>query len=231
MTNLKNKLTKAFTNSKSKRLYSYQNQNILSSKIILKEFQIKRLQETHQDLYLNKGTKKATEFFLNELYGFKDLRNRDIECEKLIPILVNTFPEQTLKLLTEAFELDSLTENLETKMAEELIPILNEGIKIEDVYWKMYVLHSTRKERLEQLNLVKNIGVELCEVVKIPFIEQLLFSMRFPSKLLKVGEIHNFLENGFKTFKYTENPINFVNTIYERELKILEYNFSSKILK
>lgn len=222
-------LQKSLDNASEKRNLVLNNPKLLKAKIDLKTFQINRLKSTHSDLAQNPGTKDATEFFLNELYGFKDLRKRDKEAAKLIPLIVKMFPTETLKVITDSFVLDSLTEDLETEMAQNLV---NDNITLEsltdELYWKYYLKNSTKEERLLQLNYVRDIGYELCSITRFPLIEQVLKMMRLPAKLANLTEIHNFLEHGFFTFKKTKDPEKFIDSIYYRELAIINNAFFSQ---
>ncbi len=59
-------------------------------------------------------------------------------------------------------------------------------------------------------------------------IEQVLKMMRLPAKLANLTEIHNFLEHGFFTFKKTKDPEKFIDSIYYRELAIINNAFFSQ---
>lgn len=196
---------------------------LLESKIALKQFQVDRLKQTHSDLLNNPETREAALFFLNEIYSFKDLSKRDRDLEKLLPTMGKMFPENTLEVIANAMVLDGLTEELETKMAIKLGKSFTESD-----YFKCYQEETSYEERLKQLNLVKDLGYNLCALVKLPLIATTLKMMRVPAKLANLEEMHEFLNTGFQTFKNTKNPEGFINTLVTREKDILNKIFQKK---
>ena len=187
------------------------------------QFQVNRLKETHHDLLINEDTKEATLFFLNEIYSFKDLTKRDRDLERLLPTMGKLFPENTLSVIANAMVLDSLTENLETKMALAI------GESVTTVkYNKAYKTKTSYEERLEQFMLVKDLGDCLCNLVKIPLVETSLKIMKFPARMANLEDMHLFLHTGFQTFKNTKNPELFIETLIKREKIILENLFNTK---
>jgi len=220
---LHNALLKSLTDAKNFRLLAAQNAELLGVKNSLKRFQVSRLKQTHKDFLNSPDTQEATCFFLEELYNTKDLTQRDSQTEKLIPFILKVFPKQTLQIISKAFTLDALTERLDTQMANAIILDSGNNVTITEQEYKKYCTKATTKhEREQQLNLVREVGLELCSVVKIPLISQVLKTMRIPAKIANLLEIHNFLERGFNTFKNTNNPEFFVTNIYSREMDVLQ---------
>lgn len=219
-------LNKVVTNlriAKDLRIKAKLDNSLLESKIALKKFQVNRLKITHSDLLNNRETKDAALFFLNEIYSFKDLSKRDRDLEKLLPTMGKMFPENTLEVIANAMVLDALTEQLETKMAEKLGKDFTE-----EEYFNIYKTETTYEERLKQLELVKDLGYCLCSLVRLPLIATTLKMMRMPARIANLQEMHDFLENGFTTFKNTRNPENFINTLVKREKEILDDIFDKK---
>lgn len=209
--------------AKNLRQKAKSDSSLLESKIALKKFQVDRLKKTHSDLLNNPETKEAALFFLNEIYSFKDLSKRDRDLEKLLPTMGKMFPENTLEVIANAMVLDGLTEELETKMALKLGKSFTEAD-----YFKYYQEETSYEERLKQLNLVKDLGYNLCSLVKLPLITTTLKMMKVPAKLANLDEMHEFLNTGFQTFKNTKNPENFINTLVTREKDILNKIFQKK---
>lgn len=209
--------------AKTLRLEAKENNELLNSKMALKEFQVNRLKKTHHDLLDDVKTKNATLFFLNEIYSFKDLSKRDRDLEKLLPTMGKMFPENALEVISKAMVLDSLTEELETKMAERLKKNFTEK-----EYFTAYKKYTTYEQRMKQLKLVEELGYSLCSLVKIPLISTTLKVMGLPAKIANLEEMHNFLYSGFQTFKETSQPENFIKILTEREKIILDQIFEIK---
>ena len=204
------------------------NPDLSLAKSVLKKFQTDRLKETHADLLASPETYKATNFFLKEIYSFKDLTQRDMDLEKIIPIMEKTFPQNTLETIAQGITLDALTETLDTTIA------LNLGTNFSyEQYISAFKNLTTKEQRLQQINMVEAVGNSLAMLVKIPFLSTTLKMMRIPAKLANVYSLHEFLETGFTVFKETKNPEKFVETLISREKQILEqiYSENSKGLK
>lgn len=201
---------------KQERENAKTNVSVLSSKIALKAYQLKRLKETHADLLFSSDTKGAAEFFFKEIYGVKDLTQRDKDIEKLIPIMETAFPLNALETITQAIVLDALSEKLDTQMALRL------GANFtEEEYMQAFREIGTKEERETQINLVETLGLSLCQLVRIPLLATSLKVMRIPAKIAGIYNLHEFLESGFTVFKNTKNPENFVLTLVRREREIL----------
>lgn len=222
-TDLLNKVVTNLRIAKDLRIKAKLDNNLLEAKMALKKFQVERLKMTHADLLNNRETKDAALFFLNEIYSFKDLSKRDRDLEKLLPTMGKMFPENTLEVIANAMILDALTEQLETKMASKLGKNFTE-----EEYFNVYKTETTYEERIQQLNLVKDLGYCLCSLVRLPLIATTLKMMRMPARIANLQEMHDFLENGFTTFKNTRNPENFINTLVGREKEILDKIFEKK---
>lgn len=223
MLNKNELLDKVVTNlriAKALRIQAKNNPQLLKAKIALKKFQVARLKETHKDLISNRETREAALFFLNEIYSFKDLSKRDQDLEKLLPMLGKVFPENTLEVIANAMVLDALTEQIETKMAEKLSDVFTE-----EEYFKVYKEDTNYEERVNQLDLVNKLGNCLCSLVRTPLISTTLKMMAFPAKIANLSEMHDFLNNGFQTFKNTKNPENFIHTLVSKEKIILDNIF------
>ncbi len=190
---------------------------LLAARTALKRYQSARLAETHADLLANPNTQGAARFFLDELYGANDLSQRDVDLERIIPTLQKMLSYESLHTITDAIVLDALSERLDTAMARVL------GTEFtEPMYVAAYRIATTRDERAHQLELVRQLGDSLCELVNIPLLSVTLSIMKGPAKLAGLGKLHEFLHEGFTTFKRMKKPTLFVNTIVERERKVME---------
>jgi hypothetical protein len=193
-----------------------------ASRTALKEYQAKRLRETHKDLLNGYATRGAAEFFLKEIYGSKDLSQRDKDVEKLIPMMETAFPLNTLETITQAIVLDALSEKLDMAMANELGPVFTD-----EQYIEAFKKVASKEEREKQINLVESLGMSLCQLVRIPLLSTTLKMMRFPAKIAGIYSLHEFLENGFNVFKDTGNPEFFIKTLVSKEREILQNIYQS----
>jgi hypothetical protein len=189
---------------------------LLAARIALKRYQSGRLGETHADLLANPNTHDAALFFLEELYGAHDLSQRDVDLERIIPTLQKMLSYESLHTITEAIVLDALSERLDTAMARVLGTEFTDGM-----YIAAYRTATTREERERQLDLVQELGDSLCSLVKIPLLAVTLTIMKGPARLAGLGDLHEFLDTGFSTFKKMRAPKKFVETIVGRERQVM----------
>jgi len=212
-----NILNKSLKSAMTSRQNAMTSPSLLLAKKRLKEFQLSRLRQTHQDLLNDYTTAKAAQFFLNEVYGSHDLNQRDKDLERFVPMITTIFPLNTIETIAKAAQLDALTEKLDTALALALSPNFSE-----QEYKEKYLIASSRQERLLQLDLVQELGVSLASLVHIPFLASTLKVMRLPAKMANMSALHEFLETGFNTFKSLPDPEGFIRSITSKERAILE---------
>ena len=196
---------------------------LLEARTALKRYQSARLGGTHADLLANPNTAGAARFFLDELYGANDLSQRDVDLERIIPTLQKMLSYESLNTITEAIVLDALSERLDTAMAR----VLGAGFS-EAMYVAAYRTATTREDRSRQLDLVQQLGDSLCELIKMPLLSVTLTIMKAPAKVAGLGKLHDFLNEGFTTFKRMKKPAQFVETIVGRERQVMEHIYAGR---
>jgi hypothetical protein len=208
---------------KQERLHAKTQPALHAARTSLKLYQSGRLAITHADLLAGTDTHDAAVFFLEELYGAHDLSQRDVDLERIIPTLRRLISYEALYAITNAIVLDALSEQLDTAMAREL------GVKFTEAeYAAAYRKVGTPETRARQLELVEGVGEAMCELVKIPLLSMTLTVMRGPARVARLGDLHEFLESGFVTFKKMPNPALFVSTIVTRERHAMDNLFNSR---
>jgi hypothetical protein len=75
---------------------------------------------------------------------------------------------------------------------------------------------------------VQELGDSLCELVKIPLLAVTLTIMKGPAMLAGLGDLHQFLDRGFTTFKKMRHPAKFVDTIVGRERTVMGKIYDGK---
>ncbi|NND44376.1 MAG: hypothetical protein HKN58_03565, partial [Xanthomonadales bacterium] len=79
----------------------------------LQQWQRKRLADTYADLLAEPQFSAAGHFFLEELYGGLDFQERDQQVARVLPVMIRTLPGHMLHALTNAFELQALSLQLD----------------------------------------------------------------------------------------------------------------------
>jgi hypothetical protein len=191
----------------------------------LKSWQAARLAATYADLLQNPRYMDAANFFLHDIYGAPDLSARDQEIKKMLPSLVKLLPNSALRTVVEALEMDALSEQLDSDLAEEMeraYPRLFENgtpskeavrIAYEDCYRTM----SSANKRTEQINMVHTIGSSLDKLVRQPMLGGLLAAMSGPAKIAGLSNVYDFLWRGFSAFKKMKGAQEFLQIVRARE--------------
>lgn len=192
----------------------------------LQKWQLERLMTTFDDLYRHEGYVAAVEFFVSDLYGGLDFRQRDQEMSRVAPVMIRFLPDKALVALAEAFELQAISLEYDVAMAGEMrrrdILELNT-----DAYGAVYRAASDRPGRERQILLILKLGRDLKKLVRKSVINRLLRLLRGPAQAAGFGNLQAFLENGLASFRALEDPDYFVETIHSREWAAMERLFDA----
>ena len=181
--------------------------------LALKTYQQRRFAATYADLLSNPRYEAATRFFLHELYGPGDYRQRDAQFARVIPTLTRLFPEEVVETVARLARLHALSERLDTRMAEHL---LSTDITARDyaIAWRECGEPASRQQQVE---LTMAVGESLDRLTRKPLLRQTLKLMRGPAQMAGLGALQNFLETGFDTFRAMRGAGEFLSTVRQRE--------------
>jgi len=185
----------------------------------LQAFQRERLGRTYADLAAQDRYSAAVAFFLDELYGGRDARDRDRQVEEALPIMQRTLPSSMQRTLADAFRLQGLSMELDIALAEARA---KEGGATMDTetYVRLYSV-VPRARREEQIHLIHDLALELDRVVHLPFVLGLITAMRGPAGAMGFGALQAFLERGLRSFRAMHGAETFAETVRTRELRIM----------
>ena len=191
----------------------------------LQAWQLNRLTMTFADLYAREGYREAVEFFVSDLYGGLDFRERDQQMDRVMPVMIRFLPDKALVALAEAFELQAISLGYDFEMAAYMA---REGIDELDMtaYCRTYLACSGRAGRERQIHLFPKIGRDLNKLVRKSVVNYLLRMLRGPAHAAGFGQLQEFLENGLASFRALEDADYFVDTIYQREWASMERLFA-----
>lgn len=182
----------------------------------LRAFQSARLARTHADLLADADSRQAAAFFLSDLYGPKDLSERDAEVERILPLMTSMLPVSGLRTLLLAVEVDALSERLDAAMVRALGRKLD-GELDEAGYAAAYRKIGERQARLEQIRLIGETGAALDALARKPLLRGLLKMMHGPAQMAGLGELHVFLFRGFEAFRSLRDAEAFLEAVVSRE--------------
>jgi len=190
--------------------------------VALKQWQIQRLRTTYADLLATPRYKEAAEFFLEELYGAKDVDQRDTEAQKVAPKLASLLPARAVDALLLAVQLEEMAERFDIEMSRTIeLPITEEN------YAEVYRATGTEAERVRQIELADRIGKALEKLAKVPMLSTMLHMMKAPAAIWGLSHLHRFLQRGFDAFVGMRGAREFLEKTNRRELAINQRLFAS----
>lgn len=185
----------------------------------LQRWQRQRLQETYADLSTQPNLAPACDFFLDELYGGRDVHARDQQLQRVLPIMRRILSGRLLHAIGEAMRLQAVSLELDFELAS----LLPENAEIDQPgYAQAYRTQNRWSERREQIALICSLGKLLDDVVQQPMTRRLVRLMRRPAELSGAGLLQHFLERGMDAFSHLRGADSFLQAIETREMSALE---------
>ncbi len=191
---------------------------------LLRRWQSARLARTHTDLLHSPRYRPAAEFFLDELYGDRDISQLERDLARVVPMMARILPAAVLHTAGLALELNALSHELDARLTRTLVEAFRFDDRLDEVaYIAAYRQCASYDWRHRQLDLVDQLGRDLQRLVPKPFIHTALKLAKGPARLAGLGELHRFLDTGFHAFRYMgADAGTFVTTVVGRERAILE---------
>lgn len=185
----------------------------------LQHWQRRRLDATYEDLRSSPRYLPACEFFLDELYGGRDVVKRDHQLKRAAPVMRRFLPDHLLAAVGDAMQLQAISLEFDLALAERLVEV--EAIRQPD-YARAYREHGDWDGRERQLVLIRQLGELLGETVQKPLVHQLVRLMHGPAVLAGFGALQIFLRDGLNAFAEMGAADHFLDTIATRESAALE---------
>lgn len=194
----------------------------------LKAYQQKRFATTYADLLATPRYEAATRFFLQELYGPDDYRQRDAQFARVIPTLTRIFPAEVVDTVARLARLHALSERLDTRMGERLPSPAITAVS----YAAAWRACGEAAARRQQIELTMAVGESLDKLTRKPLLRQTLKLMRGPAQMAGLGALQHFLESGFDTFRAMRGAAEFLSTVRHREDRLARglFNEDAEVL-
>jgi hypothetical protein len=194
---------------------------------LLRAWQSERLAQTYADLLADRQFRSAYLFFLSDIYAPRDFSQRDYDFQRIHNFLSPVVPPQMLQVLTDAIELNSLTNDLDNQLVQILVDKLGMTDTISPrLYVEGYRQCDNHAQRVHQINLITKLVGQVSEGAHLFVANLALRVMRGPAKRAGWNEVYDFLERGYKAFKQMRDVKKFARIIEEREKRILDAIFS-----
>lgn len=193
----------------------------------LQRWQQDRLSTTFADLAVHEAYRPAVTFFLTELYGGLDFRERDQDMHRVMPVMKRFLPDKVLYIMSEAFELQAISLEFDMEMA---VHMSGQGVDVLDMdaYCDIYRACSDRPGRERQILLIRKLGYDLDKLERRPMVNTLVRLLRGPAHAAGFGALQEFLEAGLESFRAMDDVASFIETIYEREWGSMERLFAGE---
>ncbi len=185
----------------------------------IKRYQHDRFQRTYADLLAHPRYADTARFFLDELYGPHDFRERDAQFVRVVPTLVRLFPDPLCDTVARLTALHELSEALDTAMGAAC------GQPAPDAaaYAQAWRQIARPADRLRQIELMLDVGRTLDRYTRKPGLRQGLHLMRRPAAAAGLGDLQQFLETGFDTFARMKGAEEFLSLVAERETALARH--------
>lgn len=206
---------------------------------LLQQWQRARLSRSFADFARQEGYRRAVHFFLSELYGGLDFRERDQDMGRVMPVMIRFLPDRTLATMSEAFELQAISLEYDMDMARYMARFTarrgpgKQAMGRRDMdsldmerYCDSYRAVSDRAGRERQIVLIRKLGYDLDKLVRLPLVSYLVRMMRGPAHMAGFGRLQEFLEEGLAAFRALPDTGFFIETIYQRETDAMQKLFA-----
>ncbi len=191
-------------------------------RLLLSRWQNERLSRTHADLLRNPRYAPAVRYFFSDVYAGRDFSRRDLELERVSPILSGVLPDAVVATLARSLEMNALTRELDARIAQALAELGMDGSLNENLYAEGCRRSGDFAERRRQIELIRLVGTDLERIVRQPFLATALRLARAPGRAAGLGRLMDALERGRDAFAHMGAAGGFLDTIVGRETKILE---------
>jgi len=189
----------------------------------LADYQSRRLAATYADLREQPRYGPAVDFFLADLYGPRDMRERDRQVLRALDKLKRFLPAAALDALARAFELHVLTIELDADTAMQL----RSSSRPDDAgYAKAYRAAGRPRDRDRQVALIGEIGALLDSLAHRPEVGLAIRLARGPAHAAGYGQLQDFLERGYDAFRQLDGAGEFLAAIDGRERALMQRLFA-----
>lgn len=184
----------------------------------LQQWQRDRLDATYADLRAQERFRPACDFFLNDLYGGRDVHERDRQLQRVVPVMRRFLPDHLLFAVGEAMHLQAMSLQLDLELSGFLADV---EVLDQRKYASGFRQHAAWEARHEQIRLIRELGELLERTVQRSMVRQLVAIMQGPAEVTGVGLLHSFLRRGLDAFARMGRAGHFLETIEVRECQVL----------
>lgn len=179
----------------------------------IKTYQQRRFERSYADLLVDRRHAAAVRFFVDELYGPRDVAERDAQFASVVHTLVLLFPREVVETVAALAALHALSESLDTEMGRRL----RSNAVTRERYVAAWRATGRADDRRQQIALTLEVGRRLDRHTRDFLLRGSLRMMRGPAQAAGVGELQHFLETGFDAFGSMRGAARFLAALAQRE--------------
>lgn len=193
----------------------------------LQRWQAQRLEQSFAAFLRDPAQRPAARFFLTDVYGDRDFRQRDADVARVLPMMQRLLPEPLLQTLADAIALAAISHAFDLRMAQALEGLVPAGRGLDaDLYAQAYRRVGHPRLRARQIALIVEVGGGLAAALRMPGVGRLLRLSRLPARAAGLGELQSFLERGFEAFAALGDAQAFLDRIRHSETRVMQRLFA-----
>jgi hypothetical protein len=183
----------------------------------LQAFQRRRIDDTYADLKADAEYRELGRFFFEELYGPEDYSFRDTSIRKLHTALRGKIHRGIIAAVDRVLELQELSEDLDDRMAAEMIENGVGPSLTMETYRKLYRALGNLNQRLYQIDLTVDVTRDFFRLSHKWTIGVSLKAARSAAHLMGMGKIMDFIHKGYTAFQTISDIDPFIDVVRRRE--------------
>lgn len=193
------------------------NDQFMTLKRALQAFQSERINTTYADLKNTAEYGQIGRFFFEKLYAPEDFSFRNTSIKKLHKLLKGKVYKGIISAVSKVIELHELTDLLDDRMVEQMLA-MGVGVDMDmDQYQEVYRSLDNYDQRLAQIELGAEVTRTFHRLSKKWVVALSLNTVRTAAHLIGMGQILDFIHEGYTGFKAIKNIDYFIETIDRRE--------------
>lgn len=193
----------------------------------LQAWQAQRLERSFDGFLRDPACRQAARFFLTDVYGDHDFRQRDADIARVVPMMQRLLPAPLLGTLADGLALAALSHAFDLRMAQALQELAPERRPLDvALYARAYRRVGHPRLRARQIRLIDEVGQGLAEALRMPGVGSLLRLSRLPARAAGLGALQSFLERGFAAFAQLGDARAFLADIRAGETRAMQRLFA-----
>lgn len=183
----------------------------------LQDFQAKRIRDTYADLMEMTQYGKLGHFFFEQIYGSHDFGFRNESMRSLHRKMSGILKGEIVDTVGEVIELHDLSDALDNRMIEVMTECGIGPDLTMDEYEEIYRICNNYKERVRQIRLMIDCIRGVHHLSQMRFIGLSLKAVRAAAHIAGMGEIMEFLIEGYDAFRSAKEIEGFTEEVLTRE--------------